>query len=259
MPSRRPSHSAWVFPLDLGALYRCALLISGTQAATARHPPFASRVPALPGPCPQRPHTHQLPPCSLPIPLLRYPHPPRPSPPAPRSYLYFILLNSSTKGPYYPHYLPDSWHWTDAFLTPFKDRVHAVAASLVCLPIVDAGACVGVREMRGIRARRQGVTDPGVRRCRVLVVCREMRRNGCCYASGHGRRCVGESCVASGVWRRVRHCCRPIRALVRSGAAALCVLAGICPLLMWMGARVGSPVGSAPRRNSVTRASRRHA
>ncbi len=33
-----------------------------------------------------------------------------------RRYKYFILLNSSTKGPFYPSYMPYGWHWTHAFL-----------------------------------------------------------------------------------------------------------------------------------------------
>lgn len=34
----------------------------------------------------------------------------------PSSYRYFIFLNSSAKGPFYPAWLPPSWHWTHAFL-----------------------------------------------------------------------------------------------------------------------------------------------
>ncbi|EFJ51845.1 hypothetical protein VOLCADRAFT_87431 [Volvox carteri f. nagariensis] len=35
-------------------------------------------------------------------------------------YRYFLLLNSSVKGPYYPAYLPTWWHWTHAFLERFQ-------------------------------------------------------------------------------------------------------------------------------------------
>lgn len=38
--------------------------------------------------------------------------PPKPA----RRYKYFIVLNSSTKGPFYPSYMPYGWHWTHAFL-----------------------------------------------------------------------------------------------------------------------------------------------
>ncbi|GIM10518.1 hypothetical protein Vretimale_14187 [Volvox reticuliferus] len=90
-------------------------------------------------------------------------------------YRYFILINSSAKGPYYPAYLPTWWHWTHAFLERFQPLpkgdprwthhpaiqilapgtpygpmgrwqrpvgpavVRAVGCSLVCLPDVDAG------------------------------------------------------------------------------------------------------------------------
>ncbi|KAG2428138.1 hypothetical protein HXX76_011818 [Chlamydomonas incerta] len=88
-------------------------------------------------------------------------------------YRYFILLNSSTKGPFYPAYMPPWWHWTHAFLERFQPLpqddsrrkhsstlrvlapgieygnsgsrpevpavVRAMGSSLVCLPDVDAG------------------------------------------------------------------------------------------------------------------------
>jgi hypothetical protein len=60
-------------------------------------------------------------------------------PPPPPCARYFILLNSSVKGPFYPAYLPPSWHWTHAFMARFRDDVHAVSSSLVCLPEADAG------------------------------------------------------------------------------------------------------------------------
>ena len=52
------------------------------------------------------------------------------------SFKYFIFLNSSVKGPFWPH-------WTHAYLRMFSSggdgNVHAVGSSLVCLPRVDAG------------------------------------------------------------------------------------------------------------------------
>ncbi len=51
------------------------------------------------------------------------------------------MLNSSIKGPFFPHYMPKRWHWVDAFLELYEGDVHAVASSLVCLPVIDAGAC----------------------------------------------------------------------------------------------------------------------
>ncbi|GLI63148.1 hypothetical protein VaNZ11_006057 [Volvox africanus] len=92
-----------------------------------------------------------------------------------RRYRYFLLINSSVKGPYYPAYLPTWWHWTHGFLERFQPLpegdprwthhptmqilppgtpygpmrrrqrpmgpavVRAVGCSLVCLPEVDAG------------------------------------------------------------------------------------------------------------------------
>lgn len=54
-------------------------------------------------------------------------------------YKFFIFLNSSVKGPFFPTYMPKHWHWTHAFLAPLHGEVHAVGASLVCLPPQDAG------------------------------------------------------------------------------------------------------------------------
>lgn len=64
-------------------------------------------------------------------------------PPACRlwKYSYYFFINSSTKGPFYPSYMPPSWHWTHAFLARFASGadVRAVGSSLVCLPEQDAG------------------------------------------------------------------------------------------------------------------------
>lgn len=54
-------------------------------------------------------------------------------------YKYFVFLNSSVKGPFFPAWVPDSWHWTHAYLKLMSPTVHAVGSSLVCLPEVDAG------------------------------------------------------------------------------------------------------------------------
>ena len=80
-------------------------------------------------------------------------------------YRYYIFLNSSVKGPFWPSYLPSSWHWTQAYLQKMQphtkgrssstssgslpgmglpDRpIAAVGSSLVCLPKVDAGRSWG--------------------------------------------------------------------------------------------------------------------
>ncbi|PNH02581.1 hypothetical protein TSOC_011428, partial [Tetrabaena socialis] len=55
------------------------------------------------------------------------------------TFAYYFLLNSSVKGPFYPSYFPDTWHWTDAYISRFGGMIHAVGSSLVCLPDVDAG------------------------------------------------------------------------------------------------------------------------
>ncbi|CAL8462396.1 g1929 [Coccomyxa elongata] len=54
-------------------------------------------------------------------------------------YKYFIFLNSSVRGPFYPSYLPPSWQWTQAFTDRLVGDIKLVGSSLVCLPEVDAG------------------------------------------------------------------------------------------------------------------------
>ncbi|KIZ07406.1 hypothetical protein MNEG_0542 [Monoraphidium neglectum] len=54
-------------------------------------------------------------------------------------YKYFVFLNSSVKGPFYPPWVPPGWHWTHAYLARMGREVHAVGSSLVCLPEADAG------------------------------------------------------------------------------------------------------------------------
>lgn len=54
-------------------------------------------------------------------------------------YSYFILLNSSVRGPFVPAYMPAGWRWPHAYTSRLRDDVHAVSSSLVCLPHVDLG------------------------------------------------------------------------------------------------------------------------
>ncbi|GAX85977.1 hypothetical protein CEUSTIGMA_g13393.t1 [Chlamydomonas eustigma] len=56
-----------------------------------------------------------------------------------RLFRYFIMINSSAKGPFQPAYMPPDWHWTHAYLVRFKGDIHAVASSMVCLPTEDEG------------------------------------------------------------------------------------------------------------------------
>lgn len=56
-----------------------------------------------------------------------------------QKYKYFIFLNSSVKGPFFPSYMPAGWQWTDAFIERLEGDVRGVSSSLVCLPHEDAG------------------------------------------------------------------------------------------------------------------------
>jgi len=54
-------------------------------------------------------------------------------------YKYFIFLNSSTRGPFLPSYMPANWLWPMAYTSKLKGDIRAVSSSIVCLPEVDAG------------------------------------------------------------------------------------------------------------------------
>jgi hypothetical protein len=53
-------------------------------------------------------------------------------------YTYYILLNSSVKGPLLPKYYVG--HWSKPYTDRINGKVKAVGSSIVCLPSVDAGA-----------------------------------------------------------------------------------------------------------------------
>ena len=54
-----------------------------------------------------------------------------------RSFKYYIFLNSSVRGPFFPSYMPAGWEWPQAFTTRFTDRIKVVSSSIVCLPESD--------------------------------------------------------------------------------------------------------------------------
>mmetsp|Transcript_9637 Transcript_9637/g.29023 ORF Transcript_9637/g.29023 Transcript_9637/m.29023 type:complete len:449 (-) Transcript_9637:755-2101(-) len=56
----------------------------------------------------------------------------------PKKYKYYIFLNSSTRGPFLPSYLPPGFQWTQAFTGRLTDTIKVVAASLSCLPEAEA-------------------------------------------------------------------------------------------------------------------------
>ena len=56
------------------------------------------------------------------------------------TYGFFVFLNSSVRGPFYPSYMPSHWQWTDAFTQRLDADTKILSSSLVCLPAVDAGS-----------------------------------------------------------------------------------------------------------------------
>ncbi|GAQ79139.1 hypothetical protein KFL_000250160 [Klebsormidium nitens] len=52
-------------------------------------------------------------------------------------YKYFIFLNSSVRGPFFPSYMPHGWRWMQAYTDRFQGDIAAVSSSIVCLPHED--------------------------------------------------------------------------------------------------------------------------
>ena len=47
-------------------------------------------------------------------------------------YSYFVFLNSSIRGPFFPSYMPDTWQWTDAFPQRLSAYSRSPAQSCAC-------------------------------------------------------------------------------------------------------------------------------
>ena len=56
-----------------------------------------------------------------------------------QDYDAFIFLNDGVTGPIVPSYMPETWHWTQAFLDRLQGTVGLVGTSIVCLPSKDRG------------------------------------------------------------------------------------------------------------------------
>ena len=55
------------------------------------------------------------------------------------TYKFFVFLNSSVKGPFFPTWVPRDWRWTSGFTDRLTSSVKAVGSSLTCLPALDLG------------------------------------------------------------------------------------------------------------------------
>jgi hypothetical protein len=93
-----------------------------------------------------------------------------------RSYKYFIFLNSSVRGPFYPTYMPPEWQWTRAYTDRLIGDVKVVSSSLVCLPTVDAGGFGPKLESWAFAIDQEGldiVVDAGVYQLRKCKLCKD--------------------------------------------------------------------------------------
>ena len=89
-------------------------------------------------------------------------------------YKYFIFLNSSIRGPFYPSYMPQGWQWTMAYTERIVNDVKLVSSSIVCLPNVDAGGFGPKVESWAFGIDQEGldlVTSAGVFYLRTCKLC----------------------------------------------------------------------------------------
>ena len=69
---------------------------------------------------------------------------------------YFMFLNSSVRGPFVPSYMPQGWHWYQAFTERLRGDVAGISSSLVCLPDADAGGPGPKMESWAFALNREG-------------------------------------------------------------------------------------------------------
>lgn len=89
-------------------------------------------------------------------------------------YKYFIFLNSSVKGPFYPSYMPEGWQWTMAYTDKLVGDVKAVSSSVVCLPPEDLGGFGPKLESWAFSVEPEGLellVDAGVFHTRLCKLC----------------------------------------------------------------------------------------
>lgn len=89
-----------------------------------------------------------------------------------RRYRYFMFLNSSVRGPFYPSFQPQGWAWPRAFTDRLSADVKVVASSIVCLPEVDAGGFgPKARRLNSLVTGSQIPTPRRTASCSIEFVC----------------------------------------------------------------------------------------
>ncbi|GMH41535.1 hypothetical protein BSKO_09445 [Bryopsis sp. KO-2023] len=87
---------------------------------------------------------------------------------------FFMFLNSSVRGPFFPNYLPKGFHWLQAFTQRLAGDVKIVGCSLVCLPGNDAGGFGPKIESWAFAVDREGLSvalAAGVFERRICKLC----------------------------------------------------------------------------------------
>lgn len=70
-------------------------------------------------------------------------------------YKYFVLINSSVRGPFLPHYWPSSLPWTAAFTQLINDRVKLVGTTISCELQVHVQSMLLATDQIGLKALRE--------------------------------------------------------------------------------------------------------
>ena len=93
-----------------------------------------------------------------------------------KRFKYYIFLNSSVRGPFYPSYMPAGWEWTQAYTARLTGRVKVVSSSLVCLPSLDKSGGGPRVESWAFALDEEGLgltVDAGVFEVRKCKLCRD--------------------------------------------------------------------------------------
>ena len=132
-----------------------------------------------------------------------------------KRYKYFIFLNSSVRGPFYPSYMPEGWQWTMAYTQRFSQDVRLVSSSIVCLPSVDAGGYGPKAESWAFAIDQEGldlVTEAGVfalHTCKLcndgVVVMGEYGLSNVLLGKGHNIATLMSKYSPDTNWREERH------------------------------------------------------
>ena len=71
-----------------------------------------------------------------------------------KAYRYFVFLNSSVRGPFFPGYMPPDWQWTQAYTSRLSHSVKAGAALQLTAPHAAGARCTRLQNLLQLGASK---------------------------------------------------------------------------------------------------------